>query len=142
MQPKNLNPSSTFFKASKVAILKTKSVIFMSTSSPVDFYIVFLVEEHTKAVIFFFKTLWVQVPFLGDFSQYKCLNFVILFSNSTQYNHFYMQRRWKNTLKLWFLSANKLQFLCPTCLFSLVFICKKLWILSAKKFWVYICTNG
>ena len=116
---------SPHFFTFKAMIFYTKTVVFISDSmtmisylrsSPgLHFYIVFLAEEHTKVVIFISKLCECRFVFY-DFWQYKSLNFFILFSNFSQYLRYCMQRRWKNTKAVIFISK-KLRFLSQTDLF-------------------------
>ncbi|KAG4967796.1 hypothetical protein JHK87_033447 [Glycine soja] len=102
------------FFTSKAVIFYTKTVIFISDSmttvsylrsSPgLHFYIVILVEEHTKAVIFISKLCECRFVFFVTPDNTKSASIACREGGRADYNCcFYLKnprRRWKKTLKL------------------------------------------
>ncbi|KAG4926365.1 hypothetical protein JHK84_052039 [Glycine max] len=105
---------SPCFFTSKAVIFYTKTVIFISDSmttisylcsSPsLHFYIVFLVEEHIKAVILISKLFECRFVFFVTSDNTKSTSIACRKGGRAHYNcSFYLKtprRRWKKTLKL------------------------------------------
>ncbi|KAG4953851.1 hypothetical protein JHK87_039445 [Glycine soja] len=123
LSPQLLSPPSLFllsifsfssFFTSKAVIFYTKTVVFISDSmttisylrsSPgLHFYIVFLVEKHTKAVIFISKLSECRFVFFVTSDNTKSTSIACREGGRAHYNcSFYLKtprRRWKKTLKL------------------------------------------
>ncbi|KAL5127417.1 hypothetical protein HKD37_14G039841 [Glycine soja] len=119
-----------------VSLLKrTKALIFLGSSPSLQFYIVFLVEEHTKAVIFILKLYECRFVFFDSlttfclflyFSQYKSLNF--FFSKFSHYKKF------KFFLFCFLTSHNTFAIKMEEDTKDVIFIYKKLRFLSQTAF--------